>query len=86
MENNSRKVRNYYKMNVKFSLSLIKHHTKKKCGAVKIYFHAHLILALDGSDWSASRPGPFIAGPLARRLGGTQNRNGSGRKEKAVCC
>jgi hypothetical protein len=23
---------------------------------------------------------------LARRLGGTQNRNGSGRKEKAVCC
>jgi hypothetical protein len=58
-------------VNVNFSLSLIKHHSKKKCGGGKIYFHTFLTFVLDASGWSASLPGSFIVGPLARRLGGT---------------
>jgi len=44
--------------------------------------------ALDGSGWSASRPGPFTPGgnnphyPLDRRLGGPQSRSGRGGEEK----
>jgi hypothetical protein len=65
MENNRIKVR----VNVKCSLSLIKHHAKKKCGAVKIYLHTFLIFVLDGSDWSVSSPGFVIVGPLGEEAG-----------------
>jgi hypothetical protein len=44
--------------------------------------------ALDGGEWSASRPGRFIPKekarwyPLDRRLGGSQSRSGRGGEEK----
>jgi hypothetical protein len=46
-----------------------------------------LTSALDGGEWSASRPGRFTQGkrpwyPLDRRLGGPQSRPESGGKEK----
>jgi hypothetical protein len=47
-----------------------------------------LTSALDGGEWSASRPGRFtLQGkspwyPLDRRLGGPQSRSGGGGEEK----
>jgi hypothetical protein len=48
---------------------------------------AFLTSALDGVEWSASRPGRLISGkepqyPLDRRLGGPQSRSGCGGGEK----
>jgi hypothetical protein len=49
---------------------------------------APLTLALDGGEWSASRPGHFTPGgknpryPLDRRLGGPQNRSRRGGVER----
>jgi hypothetical protein len=47
-----------------------------------------LTSALDGGEWSASRPGRFTpqgkitSYPLDRRVGGPQSRSGRGGKEK----
>jgi hypothetical protein len=44
-----------------------------------------LNLALDGGEWSASRPGRFTSrreSSFHRRLGGPQSRSGGGGKEK----
>jgi len=45
---------------------------------MEIEFHAFLTLALDGDDWTASRPALFTLRkdfpvPIGRRLGGPQN-------------
>jgi hypothetical protein len=50
--------------------------------------HAFLTSALDGGEWSASRPGRFTPQgkspryPLDRRLGESQSRSGYGDEEK----
>jgi hypothetical protein len=49
--------------------------------------HAFLTSALDGGEWSASRPGRFThweraPNLLERRLGGRQSRSGCGSEEK----
>lgn len=44
------------------SMYLIKHHTMKKYGRVEVYLHKSLFLALEGGDWSASRPNHFTSG------------------------
>jgi len=41
--------------------SLIKHHTTKTYRGVEVQLFASLTSALDGSEWSASRPGRFNA-------------------------
>jgi hypothetical protein len=53
----------------------------------KVYLHSFLTSAVDGIDWSASRPGRLSPGkgptfPLVRRLGGPQSRSGCGGEEK----
>jgi hypothetical protein len=56
--------RNLYKVKVKMPLYLIKHHAIKTYWGedIYIYIHGFLTLALDGGDWSASRPGSSIPG------------------------
>jgi hypothetical protein len=39
--------------------SLIKHHTIQVYVGVNVWLHAFLTSALDGGEWSASRPGHF---------------------------
>jgi hypothetical protein len=40
-------------------LLLTEHHTMKAYGGVKVQLHTFFDLALDGDEWSASRPGHF---------------------------
>jgi hypothetical protein len=47
------------KVKVKLSLCLTKHHVMKTYWGVEVYLHAFLISALDGGEWSTSRPGRF---------------------------
>jgi len=55
---------------------------------MEVQLHALLISALDGGEWSASRPDHFTHRekapgiPLDRRLGGPQSRCGRGGEEK----
>jgi hypothetical protein len=55
---------------------------------VEVQLHSFLNSALDGGNWSASRPGRYTLWkepqcPLERRLGGPQSRSGYGNmKEK----
>jgi hypothetical protein len=54
---------------------------------VEVKFHAFLISAVDGEQWSASRPDSFTSGDgdqcaLGKRPGGTQSRSGSGGEKK----
>jgi hypothetical protein len=55
---------------------------------VEVQLHAFLTSALDGGEWSASRPGRFTPqgmNPwylLDRMLGGPQSRSGCGGEEK----
>jgi hypothetical protein len=55
-------------------MDLIKHHAMKTYGgSVEVYLHSFLTLALDGGEWSASRPGRFTPGekaPGTRWIGG----------------
>jgi hypothetical protein len=44
---------------VKLSLCLTKHHAMKTHWGVEVQLHAFLTSALDGGEWSASRPGCF---------------------------
>jgi hypothetical protein len=50
--------------------------------------HTSILPILDGSEWSASRPGRFTPRrkspwyPMDRRLGGLQSRSGRGIEEK----
>jgi hypothetical protein len=46
-------------------LHLIKHHATKTFGEMEAQLHAFLTSALDGGEWSASRPGRLIAGERA---------------------
>jgi len=43
-------------------LYLIKHHATKTHGTIEIWLHAFLTSALDGDEWSASRPDYFTCG------------------------
>jgi hypothetical protein len=60
----------------------------KKYWGMEVYLHAFLTSALDGGQWSASRPSRFTPRegapryPLDRRLGGPQSRSGHGGEEK----
>jgi hypothetical protein len=45
---------------VKLSLWLTEHHAMKTYWGVDVQIQAFLISALDGSEWSVSRPGRFI--------------------------
>jgi hypothetical protein len=45
---------------VKLSLHFVKHHAMKTYRGVEVQLHAFLTWALDGSEWSSSRRGPFI--------------------------
>jgi hypothetical protein len=44
---------------VEVKLCLIKHHAMKTHGEVEVLRHAFLTWALDGGEWSTSRPGRF---------------------------
>jgi hypothetical protein len=73
------------KIKVKLSLFflLTEHHAMKAYGGVGYSSTHSLTLALDGGEWSASRPqvkSPCY--PLDRRLGGPQSHSGRGGKEK----
>jgi hypothetical protein len=57
------------KLKVKFFLCLTKHRAKKTYWRVEVQLHASLTSALNGGEWSASRPGRFIPSERAR---GTQ--------------
>jgi hypothetical protein len=52
---------------VKESLALSEHHTTKAYWGVEVQLHAFLTSALDGGEWSASRPGRFT--PVERAPG-----------------
>jgi hypothetical protein len=78
------------KVKVKLSLCFfnwIPHH-KRVLGEWKYSSTHSLISALDGGEWSASRPGRFtpqgksLSYPFDRRLGGPQSRSGRGGEEK----
>jgi hypothetical protein len=47
------------KVKVRLSLCLTKHHSIKAYWWMEVYLHAFLALALDGGEWSASRPSRF---------------------------
>jgi hypothetical protein len=47
----------FNKVKVKLSLRLTKHHAMKTYWGVEVQLHACLTSALDGDEWSASRPG-----------------------------
>jgi hypothetical protein len=53
---------NAYLMEVKFSLCLTKHCTKKHMGGVDVLIHVSLTSPLVGGEWSASCSGCFILG------------------------
>jgi hypothetical protein len=43
-------------------LSLVfKHRAVKTYGGVEVYIHSYIITAIEGGEWSASRPGRFEA-------------------------
>jgi hypothetical protein len=50
---------------VKLSLCLIKHYAMKAYEGVDVQIHIFLTSALDGGEWSASRPGSFTPGERA---------------------
>jgi hypothetical protein len=51
------------KVKVKFPLCLNKYHAMKTYGGEVVYLHA-LTSALDGGEWSATRPGRFTPGEI----------------------
>jgi hypothetical protein len=69
--------------------TLTEHHAIKAYCGVDVQLHAFLTSALDGGEWSASRPAalPPPPGkspwyPLDRRLGRSQSSSGRGGEEK----
>jgi hypothetical protein len=58
----------YFKVTVKVKLSLCltKHHDMQVYWGAEVYLHAFLTSALDGGEWSSSRPGRFIPRERAR--------------------
>jgi hypothetical protein len=46
---------------------LVKHQAKKMYLGMEVYFRAFLTLALDGGEWSFSRPGHFSPRKRAHR-------------------
>jgi hypothetical protein len=66
-------------------------HIMKGVGGVEVQLHSFLTSALDGGEWSASRPYRFTPEkeyryPLNRRLGGPQSRSGRFGEEKKTIC
>jgi hypothetical protein len=67
---------------------LTEHHAKKAYWEVEVQLHLILTSALDGGEWSASRPrqlylqGKSLWYTLDRRLDGPQSRSGRGGEEK----
>jgi hypothetical protein len=65
------------------------HYAIKTRDAVHVQLHIFLTSALDGGEWSASRPGRCTPGkrapryPFDRKLGGPQNRAGRHGEEKS---
>jgi hypothetical protein len=60
-------------MALKLSLCLTKHHAVKTYVGMEVWLHPFLTSALDGDEWSASRPRHFTCGeraPGAYRIGG----------------
>jgi hypothetical protein len=60
-------------LNVKLSLYWTKYHDMKTYEAVEVQLHVFLTSALDGGEWSTSRPGCFTAGeidPSSHWIGG----------------
>jgi hypothetical protein len=55
------------KVKVKLSLCLTKNHTMKTYWGVEVELHAFLTSALDGDEWSTSRPGRFTPRERAPR-------------------
>jgi hypothetical protein len=55
---------------VKLSLCLTKHHAMKTYWGMEVYLHAFLTSALDGGEWSASRPSRFTPRERAPWIGG----------------
>jgi hypothetical protein len=51
-----------WKVQVKLSLCLAKHHAMKTYRGVEVKLHAFFTSALDGGGWSALRPGLFTPG------------------------
>jgi hypothetical protein len=52
---------------------LIKHYTMKAYGGVDVEVHIFLTVALDGGEWSVSRPSHFAPGeraPVTHWIGG----------------
>jgi len=47
---------------VKLFLCLTKHHAVKAYGGMEVWLHVFLTSALDGDEWSASRPSRFTPG------------------------
>jgi hypothetical protein len=74
------------KVKVNFPLCLTKLHAMKTYWGSGLYSSTHsLISALDGCEWSASRPcrfTPISWYALDRKLGGPQSRSGRGGEEK----
>jgi hypothetical protein len=52
-------LRTAVKVKVKLSLCLTKHDAMKAYWGVEVWLPAFLTLALEGGEWSASRPGLF---------------------------
>jgi hypothetical protein len=58
---------------IKLSLYFVKHYILKTYKTAEVNFYAFLILAPDGDEWSASRPGHFTPKdwvPDIHRIGG----------------
>jgi hypothetical protein len=55
-------------LKVKFYLCLTKSHAMKTYWGVEVYFQAFLTSALDGGEWSASRPGRFTPRERTARI------------------
>jgi hypothetical protein len=68
--------------------ALTKQDAMKACWGAEVQLHAFLTSALEGGEWSASRPSSLTPRerdrqyPLDRRLGGPQSRSGHGGEEK----
>jgi hypothetical protein len=65
---------------VNLSLCLTKHHATKPYGEVEIQIQLFLTSALDGGEWSASRPWY----PSEKRLGGRHSRSGGDGEQKNI--
>jgi hypothetical protein len=52
----------FFRVKIKLSVRLIKYHAKMMAGGVEVQIHVFLTSALNGREWSVSRPGNFTPG------------------------